>query len=99
LTLHRPSNVDVPEVLAGILDALAEIQVRLPILFPAHPCTVKHVREFGFEEGLAILGDQTRRVGEGEKERGNKAGRVPELWDGRAAERIVETLSKGDQIV
>ena len=37
LTLHRPSNVDVPEVLAGILDALAEIQARLPILFPGPP--------------------------------------------------------------
>jgi UDP-N-acetylglucosamine 2-epimerase (non-hydrolysing) len=55
LTLHRPSNVDVPEVLAGILDALAEIQVRLPILFPAHPCTVKRVQEFGFEERLAAM--------------------------------------------
>jgi len=33
LTLHRPSNVDVPQVLAGILDVLAEIQARLRIPF------------------------------------------------------------------
>ena len=57
LTLHRPSNVDVPEALSGILDALAEIQARLPILFPAHPRTVKRVQEFGFEERLAAMPD------------------------------------------
>jgi len=43
----------VPKVLAGILDALAEIQARLPIIFPAHLRTVKRLREFGFEERLA----------------------------------------------
>ena len=57
LTLHRPSNVDVPEVLAGILGALAELQARLPILFPAHPRTVKRVQEFGFEGRLAGMPD------------------------------------------
>ena len=28
-----------------------------------------------------------------------KTGRVPELWDGQAAKRIVQALWKGDQIV
>jgi UDP-N-acetylglucosamine 2-epimerase (non-hydrolysing) len=160
LTLHRPSNVDVPEVLSGILDALAEIQARLPIIFPAHPRTVRQIREFGFGERLAampelrvtqplgyleflnlmsnarlvltdsggiqeettilgvpcltlrenterpvtvaqgtntIVGCEPGRIvtealgilgGEG------KAGRVPELWDGLAAERIVAVLRK-----
>jgi UDP-N-acetylglucosamine 2-epimerase (non-hydrolysing) len=160
LTLHRPSNVDVPEVLSGILDALAEIQSRLPILFPAHPRTVRRVREFDFEERLAempnlrvteplgyleflnlmanarlvltdsggiqeettilgvpcltlrenterpvtvmqgtntVVGSDPQRIvrealaildGKG------KAGRVPELWDGKAAERIVTVLRK-----
>lgn len=55
LTLHRPSNVDVPEVLSGVLDALEQIQVRLPILFPAHPRTMKRVQAFGFEERLATM--------------------------------------------
>ena len=37
LTLHRPSNVDDPAVLAGILEALGRIQAELPLVVPAHP--------------------------------------------------------------
>ncbi|MEE8391714.1 MAG: UDP-N-acetylglucosamine 2-epimerase (non-hydrolyzing) [Anaerolineae bacterium] len=55
LTLHRPSNVDIPEVFSGILDALADIQRDLPILFPTHPRTIKRVSEFGFSERLAAM--------------------------------------------
>jgi UDP-N-acetylglucosamine 2-epimerase (non-hydrolysing) len=55
LTLHRPANVDKPGVLAGLLDGLAEIQQRIPILFPAHPRTIKQVRQYGFEESLAAM--------------------------------------------
>jgi UDP-N-acetylglucosamine 2-epimerase (non-hydrolysing) len=55
LTLHRPSNVDVRKVLEGMLDALTEIQNTLPILFPAHPRTMKRIQEFGFEERLAAM--------------------------------------------
>ena len=39
LTLHRPANVDDPRVLAGILDALEEIQRTTPLVFPVHPRT------------------------------------------------------------
>jgi UDP-N-acetylglucosamine 2-epimerase (non-hydrolysing) len=46
LTLHRPSNVDRREVLAGILDALEEISSRLQIVFPVHPRTRKMLDEF-----------------------------------------------------
>jgi UDP-N-acetylglucosamine 2-epimerase (non-hydrolysing) len=52
LTLHRPSNVDAPEVLVGILDALSTLQHDLPILFPAHPRTIRRIAEFGFLERL-----------------------------------------------
>jgi len=41
LTLHRPSNVDDREVLAGIVATLNEISARLPIIFPVHPRTRK----------------------------------------------------------
>jgi UDP-N-acetylglucosamine 2-epimerase (non-hydrolysing) len=53
LTLHRPSNVDVPKTFAGVLDALTIIQRDIPILFPAHPRTIKRIDEFGFAERLA----------------------------------------------
>lgn len=41
LTLHRPSNVDDPAALGGILDALEVIQADMPIVFPVHPRTRK----------------------------------------------------------
>jgi UDP-N-acetylglucosamine 2-epimerase (non-hydrolysing) len=39
LTLHRPSNVDDPASLAGLLRAVNEVSRRLPVVFPAHPRT------------------------------------------------------------
>ncbi|MCI0590077.1 MAG: UDP-N-acetylglucosamine 2-epimerase (non-hydrolyzing) [Gammaproteobacteria bacterium] len=48
LTLHRPSNVDDPLILRGILDALNEIAKDIPIIFPIHPRTRKMVEQFGF---------------------------------------------------
>ena len=55
LTLHRPSNVDVPYVLSRILDALDHIQTQLSILFPAHPRTVKQIAAFGFEGRVSAM--------------------------------------------
>lgn len=48
-TLHRPSNVDVKEVFEGILNALAEISEKMPVILPAHPRTKARISEFGFE--------------------------------------------------
>src|SRR5260370_23187695 len=48
VTLHRPSNVDDPDVLGPILDALEVISKSIPVLFPIHPRTAKRIREFGF---------------------------------------------------
>jgi UDP-N-acetylglucosamine 2-epimerase (non-hydrolysing) len=47
ITLHRPSNVDDPSVLAAILEALDEISTSIPVIFPIHPRTAKRVEEFG----------------------------------------------------
>jgi len=46
LTLHRPSNVDSRETLMGITDALNEISIEIPILFPVHPRTKKMLNAF-----------------------------------------------------
>ncbi|HEY5724350.1 MAG TPA: UDP-N-acetylglucosamine 2-epimerase (non-hydrolyzing) [Methylomirabilota bacterium] len=39
LTLHRPSNVDSPEALGRMMDAVARIQAEIPVVFPVHPRT------------------------------------------------------------
>lgn len=41
LTLHRPANVDRPEVLGGLLGAVGRIAEELPVVFPVHPRTRK----------------------------------------------------------
>ena len=155
-TLHRPSNVDDPRVLGGLLDALGFVSETIPVLFPVHPRTrrmiqgqdlaarlrafpgIRLVEPLGYLEFLALtsqatmiltdsgglqeestalsvpcltLRENTERPvtvelgtnlvvgtdpeviqreaakilrGEGKK------GRVPELWDGHAGERIAE---------
>src|SRR3989440_6776145 len=45
LTLHRPSNVDEQKAFVRILDALERIATRLPIIFPAHPRTLKRIAQ------------------------------------------------------
>lgn len=55
LTLHRPSNVDDPKAFNRILDALAEISRRLPIVFPVHPRTRKNILEFDLNERVKSL--------------------------------------------
>lgn len=158
LTLHRPSNVDVTETLSGIIDALADIQKKLPVLFPLHPRTRQRIVETGLFErardlanlklleplgyleflGLMaqaklvmtdsggvqeettilgipcltlrenterpvtitqgtneLVGSQAERIVAGvQRIMNGKAGisRHPELWDGHAAERIVNVL-------
>jgi UDP-N-acetylglucosamine 2-epimerase (non-hydrolysing) len=49
LTLHRPVNVDDPAVLGRIFDALSEIAIDIPIVFPIHPRTRKMALKFGLD--------------------------------------------------
>ena len=156
LTLHRPSNVDSPETLGGLMETLARVADSLPVIFPVHPRTRARLAETGllaaaeerllllpplpYLELLALLGgarlvltdsggiqeettalgvpcvtlrENTERpitVDEGTNTvvgtdpglilacvgeilaGGGKRGRIPELWDGQAARRIVATL-------
>lgn len=47
VTLHRPSNVDDPETLAGVLDVLRRLSERLTVLFPMHPRARKMLDRLG----------------------------------------------------
>jgi UDP-N-acetylglucosamine 2-epimerase (non-hydrolysing) len=53
LTLHRPSNVDDRETLAGLCETLIEIAAQLPIVFPVHPRTRGRLEEFGLSAKLS----------------------------------------------
>lgn len=48
LTLHRPSNVDSPEVLRGILDSVYALAADFPIFFPVHPRTRSNIERFDY---------------------------------------------------
>jgi UDP-N-acetylglucosamine 2-epimerase (non-hydrolysing) len=39
LTMHRPANVDQPEVFAGLMRAISRLQQEIPFVFPVHPRT------------------------------------------------------------
>jgi len=159
LTLHRPANVDAPEKLSEIMDAILDATGDLPIVFPAHPRTAEKLTalprvqaaargrlkiveplgylEFlsllttarivltdsgGLQEETTVLGvpcvtlrENTERPITLEHGANRLAGvsrdgilaaigaalampthafPAPEHWDGKAAERIVETLAE-----
>ncbi len=48
VTLHRPSNVDDPAMLAEIMAALGDISRTFPVLFPVHPRTRRRLQEIGW---------------------------------------------------
>lgn len=58
-TAHRAENVDNKERLGRILSGFSQIykEFGLPIIFPAHPRTVKMIKKFGFEipEGTGLI--------------------------------------------
>jgi len=55
LTLHRPSNVDNPQVFGQIIDALGVIQEDMPVIFPIHPRTKNNLR-------LTALGERVAEI-------------------------------------
>jgi UDP-N-acetylglucosamine 2-epimerase (non-hydrolysing) len=54
VTLHRPSNVDHAPTLAGIAQALREVSQELPLAFPVHPRTRRHLEQYGIDLGPDI---------------------------------------------
>jgi UDP-N-acetylglucosamine 2-epimerase (non-hydrolysing) len=157
LTLHRPSNVDDPATLDGLMRAVTAIAADVPVVFAVHPRTRARLAERTQTAGLTLVEPQpyldflqlmshavcvltdsggiqeettalgvpcltlrtsterpiTTTVGTNrivgldaeriaaawaEIRRGQwPAGRLPELWDGKAAARIVKVLLDPDR--
>ncbi|MDR2187958.1 MAG: UDP-N-acetylglucosamine 2-epimerase (non-hydrolyzing) [Azonexus sp.] len=49
VTLHRPSNVDQPEMLTALLGVLRDIAADLPLVFALHPRTRGNIERFGLQ--------------------------------------------------
>ncbi len=49
VTLHRPSNVDEPVMLAKILEVLDEFSGQMQVIFPIHPRTRARIDASGFK--------------------------------------------------
>lgn len=57
MTIHRPSNVDNAVQLQRLVELIAFVATRYPVVFPVHPRTVQQLGAAGLLEGLdAITG-------------------------------------------
>lgn len=50
MTMHRPSNVDVPEQLEKLLDIIDGLGEQYKVVFPIHPRTRANIKKLGYEE-------------------------------------------------
>jgi len=159
VTLHRPSNVDDPDALRRLIEALADLSRQVQIIFPIHPRTRQRLATWGIDllsserflildplgylqflalqrDATAVITDsggiqeettylgvpcltmrenterpitvtvgtnlligrdtarlctEVRRILDGEAKRGH----IPPLWDGNAAQRIVDIVAAG----
>jgi UDP-N-acetylglucosamine 2-epimerase (non-hydrolysing) len=59
LTLHRPSNVDDPDVFDGLLDAASKIAEQVPVVFPAHPRTRARMSDRLLSDRILVIEPQS----------------------------------------
>ncbi|MEZ0539268.1 non-hydrolyzing UDP-N-acetylglucosamine 2-epimerase [Fibrella arboris] len=55
LTMHRPSNVDLAEGLAGIIQIVQEAALHSLVVFPLHPRTRTNLSRFGLMDRLEAI--------------------------------------------
>jgi len=52
VTMHRPSNVDDSEILAGLFKVLTRVSKNMPVVFPCHPRTKNRIEEHGLMKNI-----------------------------------------------
>src|SRR3954465_13295394 len=55
VTLHRPANVDDPQMLGNLLGALGDIASELPLVFPVHPRAAGVLASMGVPAGVRLV--------------------------------------------
>ncbi|MGW5421708.1 non-hydrolyzing UDP-N-acetylglucosamine 2-epimerase [Streptomyces sp. NPDC003943] len=55
VTLHRPANVDDPEILAGLLKGLGEVAGHCPLVLPVHPRAAEKLNALGVPGGIRLV--------------------------------------------
>ncbi|MBO0933566.1 non-hydrolyzing UDP-N-acetylglucosamine 2-epimerase [Fibrella aquatilis] len=55
VTMHRPSNVDMPDGLRAIVQIVTEAAMHNTVLFPMHPRTSANLIQFGLMDQLTVI--------------------------------------------
>jgi UDP-N-acetylglucosamine 2-epimerase (non-hydrolysing) len=55
VTLHRPANVDEPDVFKQLVSALDEIAEHCPLVLPAHPRAAQQLRDSGISDRVQVI--------------------------------------------
>jgi len=55
VTLHRPSNVDDPQILSSLIDGLSKVARRMRVIFPVHPRTRVRMSGLNGGDGLTVV--------------------------------------------
>ena len=63
LTMHRPVNVDNPDILMSFFKTISSMAVDIPIIFPAHPRTVKQIENHNLERFFTSIYDVLHNKG------------------------------------
>lgn len=63
LTMHRPGNVDNPDILMSFLEAISSMAVDIPVIFLAHPRTVKQIKNHNLESFFTSTHDVLHNKG------------------------------------
>ena len=54
-TIHRPVNTDNPKILNSIIKSLEKINKSKKVIFPAHPRTIKKMKDYGITTNIEII--------------------------------------------